>query len=85
MTEPTSGVRTNTLALIGFIAAFIVPLLGLILGIVAVNQLRGRAVNQGGRGFARWAVVIGGLGTCAQAAFFIVWLTLLIKALQHMT
>ena len=37
MTAPAAPPRTNTLALVGFIAAFVVPIAGLVLGILARN------------------------------------------------
>lgn len=36
MTSPTTAPRTNMLALIGFIAAFVMPVAGVILGVFAV-------------------------------------------------
>ncbi len=51
------------------------------LGIIATRQLSFSSNTEGGRGLARWAVIVGALGTTLQAAFFITWLTLFITLL----
>lgn len=76
----SSAPRTNTLALVGFIAAFIIPVGGLVLGIIARRQLDASANVESGRGLARWAMIIGALGTVFQLGFFIVWLSLFVNA-----
>lgn len=73
--------KTNTLALIGFIAAFLVPVVGIVLGTMARNQIR--ITGEGGRGLARAAVIIGSAGTIAIILFFIVWLTLFLSILTR--
>ncbi|UTT62878.1 DUF4190 domain-containing protein [Microcella humidisoli] len=66
--------RTNTLALVGFIASFMIPVVGIVLGIMAGRQIA--LTNEGGRGLARAAVIVGAVGTTLQVIFFIVWLSL---------
>ncbi|MBN9177557.1 MAG: DUF4190 domain-containing protein [Microbacterium sp.] len=83
MTDTTSAPRTNTLALVGFIAAFVIPVAGLVIGIVARNQLSRPGNLEGGRGFARWAMIIGAAGTVFQLAFFAVWLSLFVTAITN--
>ncbi|MBB2976241.1 hypothetical protein FHX49_001815 [Microbacterium endophyticum] len=85
MTEITGTTKTNTLALVDFIAAFVIPLVGLILGILARRQLSTPGNPETGRGLARWAMVIGALGTIFQLAFFIVWLSMLFTLLNGHT
>lgn len=83
MAEKGIARKTNTLALVGFIAAFVIPIAGLVLGIVARRQLDARDNTESGRGFARWAMIVGALGALAQLAFFIVWLSLFATAFSN--
>ncbi|HEY9306726.1 MAG TPA: DUF4190 domain-containing protein [Microbacterium sp.] len=83
MAETGIARKTNTLALVGFIAAFVIPIAGLVIGIVARRQLDARGNSESGRGFARWAMIIGALGALAQLAFFIVWVSLFATALSN--
>jgi hypothetical protein len=76
MTAPVAPPRTNTLALVGFIAAFVVPIAGLVLGILARNQLARPGNVETGRGLARWAMIVGALGSAAMLLFLIVWVGL---------
>ncbi|MFS0793791.1 DUF4190 domain-containing protein [Microbacterium sp. 1P10AE] len=78
MTAPAPP-RTNTLALVGFIAAFIVPIAGLVLGIIARNQLKRPGNVETGTGLARWAMILGALGSAATLVFFLVWLGLFVS------
>ena len=80
MTSPITVPRTNMLALIGFIAAFVMPVAGIILGVFALRQLRIPGNTEPGAGLARWALVIGVIGTVLTALFFIVWVTLFLSA-----
>jgi len=78
MTVP-AGPRTNSLA----IAAFVLSLLGLvccgpvfstiglILGIVAINQINRNAPLEGGKGLAIAAIVIAAVGYLMVAIFFL--------------
>lgn len=73
--------RTNTLALVGFIASFMIPIVGIVLGAMAQRQIA--ITKEGGRGLARAAVIIGALGATFQVIFFIVWLSLFSTALSQ--
>lgn len=84
MVQTSYPVKTNVLALVGFIAAFIIPLAGLILGVMARRQLNVVGNAESGKGLARWAMVIGMIGTLFQGAFFIVWLSLFATAMSNM-
>jgi hypothetical protein len=57
--QPPRG--TNTLAIIALVLAFLIAPVGLILGIVALSQIRKR--GEGGTGLAVAGVVIGAIGT----------------------
>ena len=54
--QQSVGLRTNTLAVISFVLAFIVPLIGLILGIIALVQINKN--KERGRGLAVAGVAI---------------------------
>ncbi|MBK4347302.1 DUF4190 domain-containing protein [Lacisediminihabitans changchengi] len=73
MTQLTAPAKTNTLALVGFIAAFMIPVVGVVLGAIARRQLSFPGTHESGRGLARWAMIIGILGTLAQVSFFVIW------------
>lgn len=73
--------RTNNLALVGFIASFMIPIVGIVLGVMARRQIA--VTKEGGRGLARAAVILGALGTTFQVIFFIVWLSLFSTALSQ--
>lgn len=51
-----TSVKTNTLAIVGLVIAFIVPLIGLILSIVALNQIKKSKEN--GKGAAIAGIVV---------------------------
>ncbi|MFJ4076204.1 MULTISPECIES: DUF4190 domain-containing protein [unclassified Curtobacterium] len=61
--------RTNTLAIISLVAAFVAPLIGFILGLVAMSQARRR--SEGGRGLALAAVIVGGVVTLLYIGLFV--------------
>ncbi len=70
--------KTNLFALIGFIAAFVIPPVGMVLGAMATRQIM--VTREGGRGLARAAVIVGLLGTLLQIGFFVIWFTLFFTA-----
>ncbi|WP_435743619.1 DUF4190 domain-containing protein [Microbacterium sp. PMB16] len=82
MTTATAAPRTNTLALVGFIAAFMIPIAGFVLGVLAIRQLRVPGNGESGAGLARWALIIGSVGTLVQLVFFIVWISLFLSAIN---
>jgi uncharacterized membrane protein len=51
--------KTNTLAIVGFILAFLMSFVGGILGIVALSQINKSGGVEGGKGLAIAAIVIG--------------------------
>lgn len=80
MTQYAASARTNQLALIGFIAAFLIPPAGVILSVLARRQLDAPGNSESGRGLARWAMVVGVLGTFAQIGFLLIWFSLFFRA-----
>lgn len=83
MSEYAAPPKTNVLALVGFIVAFVLPVVGMILGIVARNQLNIPGNPESGRGFARWAIIVGAVGTLFQLAFFILWFSMFFTAMSN--
>jgi len=53
--------RTSTLSILAFVAAFVVSVAGIVLGVIALVQLRGS--GESGRALAVAAIVIGVLVT----------------------
>lgn len=83
MTQIAPSARTNTLALVAFIAAFMIPPAGFILSFFARRQLDAPDNAESGHGLTRWAMVIGLLGTLAQLAFIVVWFALFTRAMAE--
>ncbi len=57
MSDMNVGRRTNTLAIVGLILAFVFPLVGAIIGHVALGQIK--KSGEEGRGLALGAVIVG--------------------------
>ncbi len=87
MTDPlsTTGPRpytpparpTNIMAIISLVAAFVAPVAGLVLGIVAQRQIA--QTGEDGASLARAGAIIGGVLTALGALFFIVWLIMFVS------
>ena len=71
------------MALVGFITAFVIPIAGLVIGIVARKQLDQPNNIESGRGFARWAMIVGMFGVLVQIWFIIIWVSVLTKAMGN--
>lgn len=71
----TSSEKTNTLAIVSLVVALFVPLVGAILGHVAMGQIK--KTGEQGRGIALAGVIIGWVFTAlviVSAVFaFVVW------------
>ena len=65
MTATPVGRRTNTLSILALVAAFVVSVAGVVLGIIALLQIR--RTGEAGRALAIAAIIIGVLVT----AFFL--------------
>ncbi|MFX1818385.1 DUF4190 domain-containing protein [Pseudarthrobacter sp. CC4] len=68
--QPTMQAKTNTLAIAALISSFFVSLLGIILGHIALNQIK--TTGEGGRGLAIAALVIGYLSLALAVVIIIV-------------
>lgn len=62
--------KTNTLAIIALVSSFFISLLGIILGHIALNQIK--TTGEGGRGLAIAALIIGYVALAFGVIFFIV-------------
>ena len=80
MTTTSAPARTNVFAIIGFICAFLIPVVGIVFGALALRQISD--TREAGRGLARWAIGLGLIGTIAQVTFFAVWLSLVLSAIN---
>ncbi|TPW75808.1 DUF4190 domain-containing protein [Schumannella soli] len=74
---PGQPIRTNLLAIIGFVGVFLMPVIGIVLGIMAKRQIA--VTGEAGEGLAKWAYILGVLGTILQGIFFVVWIALFLQ------
>ena len=65
MTTPVAVRRTNTLAIVSLVAAFVASVVGVVLGVIALLQIR--RSGESGRFLAIAAIIVGALVT----AFFV--------------
>jgi len=79
----TIAPKTNTLALVGFITAVVIPISGLMIGIVARKQLDRPNNIESGLGFARWPTVVGTFGVQIQICFLNIWLSVFANAMSN--
>ena len=62
--------RTNVLAIVALVAAFVVPLVGIICGHIALSQIK--RTGERGRALAIWALVLGYLGILLGIVYAVV-------------
>lgn len=79
MTEPTPapmamGPRTNTLAIISLIGAFVLPLAGIICGHIALGQIK--RTGEGGRGLALAGTILGYVFTAFWLLYIVFFIVL---------
>ncbi|WP_426517694.1 DUF4190 domain-containing protein [Diaminobutyricibacter sp. McL0618] len=72
--SPYAPPKTNVLAIIAFVAAFVVPIAAIVLGHISVSQLR--TSGEQGRGLAIAGLIIGYVFTAFTVVFFVLWLVL---------
>lgn len=65
-----TAAKTNTLAIIALVASFFVSIVGIVLGHIALNQIK--TTGEGGRGLAIAALVIGYVAVAFTVIIFIV-------------
>jgi uncharacterized protein YacL len=67
---PAATAKTNTLAIIALVASFFISIVGIVLGHVALNQIK--TTGEGGRGLAIAALVIGYLSVAVGVIIAII-------------
>jgi uncharacterized membrane protein len=65
-----AGPRTNVLAIVGFILAFLVSVVGIILSFIALSQIK--KTGEGGHGLALAGVIIGFVVTAIYIVYIVV-------------
>lgn len=79
---PTGAGRpTNVLAIIALIAAFVFPLAGIIVGHIALSQIK--KTGEQGKVFAIIGLVLGYLGILAAIIFLVIFLPLIFLAASN--
>lgn len=71
---------TNTLAIITIIAAFVLPLAGIITGHIALKQLK--TSGESGHALAKWGLILSYVFVGLGVLFFIIWMIVLAAALS---
>ena len=67
---PAQSDKFNVLAIVGFIAAFFVSIVGIVLGFIALSQIK--RTGEKGRGLALAAIIIGFAAIALTIISFIV-------------
>jgi Domain of unknown function (DUF4190) len=70
------GPKTNTLAIVGFILAFVVSVAGIIVSALALRQIK--QTGEGGHGLALAGVIIGIVGSVGWVVFWIIWIVYIV-------
>jgi uncharacterized membrane protein len=70
-----AGAKTNTLAIVGFILAFVVTVAGIVVSFIALGQIK--KTGEGGHGLALAGVILG----FVFSAFWIIYFIVIIAAL----
>jgi Domain of unknown function (DUF4190) len=86
MSEPTpyaaapmaTGPKTNTLAIVSLVLAFVVSLGAVITGHIALGQIK--RTGEAGHGLALAGVILGYIGLAAGLIFFIVYILIIVAA-----
>jgi Domain of unknown function (DUF4190) len=76
---PAAPPRTNVLAIISFVAAFVVPIAAIVIGHISMSQLR--TSGEQGRGLAIAGLVLGYVFTAFTVLFVILWFALVFGAI----
>ena len=73
--------RTNPLAIVSFVSAFVMSIVAVITGHIALSQIK--RTGEGGRGFALAGLIIGYAGIGLAVVFFVIWLILFLTIMSH--
>jgi len=72
--QTVPGAQTSTAAILGLVFAFLIPLVGLILGIVAKNDIRNSRGTKEGDGLATAAIIVS---IVFMVIWFFIWMAIL--------
>jgi hypothetical protein len=72
--QVSTAPRTNVLAIVAFILAFFISIAGVIVGFIALSQIK--RTGEGGRGLALAAVILGFVFLALGIIFVIFWVVL---------
>ncbi|WP_348788538.1 DUF4190 domain-containing protein [Leifsonia sp. NPDC080035] len=72
--------RTNTLAIVSLVSAFVVSIVAVITGHIALSQIK--RTGETGRGLALAGLIIGYVGVGFTVLFFIIWLAAVVSLLN---
>ncbi len=64
------GAKTNTLAIVGFILAFVVTVAGIVVSFIALSQIK--KTGEGGHGLALAGVILGFVFSLFWVIYFVV-------------
>jgi hypothetical protein len=67
-----AAAKTNTLAIIAFVASFFISIVGIVLGHIALSQIK--TTGEGGRGLAIAALVIGYVSVAFSVIFVVAFI-----------
>lgn len=73
--------RTNVLAIISFVAAFMMSIAAIVCGHIALAQIK--RTGEAGRGLAIAGLVLGYAGVAFFALFFVIWLVMFIAVVTN--
>ncbi len=73
--------RTNVLAIVSIVTAFMAPLAAVVTGHLALRQIA--RSGEEGRGLALAGLIIGYIACAGFLVFFVVWLSLVISILSR--
>lgn len=79
--QPPAQPGYNTMSIVAFILAFFVSIVGIILGYVALSQIK--RTGEQGRGLALAAIIIGFVEVALAIFFFILFAVVLGVAASH--
>ena len=78
--QPPAAQRTNTLAIVAFVLAFVVSLGAVICGHIALSQIK--QTGEQGRGLAIAALVLGYIGIAFGLLFLLVYVVVIASAVS---
>ena len=75
------GPRTNTMAIIGFVLAFVVSVAGIVCSHIALSQIK--KTGEGGRGLALAGLILGYVFTGFWVLYFLVFIIIFVVSISQ--